>query len=360
MVSENPKKIIHIDMDAFFASVEQRDHPELQGKPVVVGDPGPRGVIAAASYEARKYGIHSAMASKTALKLCPQLIFAGSNFSRYKEVSKQIRLIFLEYTDLVEPLSLDEAFIDVTENRINLNSATLIAKQIKKKIKEQTELTASAGVSYNKFLAKIASDYDKPDGLFVITPDDAEKFIEELAIEKFYGVGKVTSKKMNALGIKNGLDLKQKSLEFLIKNFGKSGEFFYTIARGIDHREVNPNYSPKSIGAERTFDTDIYNIDEILRRTEEIAHVVMNRCHKSNTFGSCLTLKIKYADFKQITRSKSVNFKIQNINTLINLAFELSDQVNFTYQPVRLIGISVSNLDNQHGEAFQLNINFKE
>ena len=356
---QNPvRKIIHIDMDAFFASVEQRDHPEWRGKPLVVGYPGPRGVVSAASYEARKYGIHSAMSSKMALKLCPHVIFAGSGFSRYKEVSKQIRAIFHEYTDLVEPLSIDEAFLDVTENKINLNSATLIAKQIKSKIKEQTELTASAGVSYNKFLAKIASDYDKPDGLYVITPEKAEKFIEELPIEKFFGVGKVTAKRMNELGIKNGFDLKQKSLEFLCKHMGKNGEFFYAIARGIDNREVNPVYIPKSIGAERTFETDIFNMKEITERTKEIAQMVMDRCKKANTYGTNVTLKIKYADFKQITRSKSLHYKVRDTETLMEVAEELSEQVNFTYQAVRLIGLTVSNLDNQPGEAYQLDIEF--
>ena len=354
------RKIIHIDMDAFFASVEQRDNPELKGTPVVVGGKGARGVIAAASYEARKYGIRSAMPSKIALRKCPHLIFAGSDFKKYKEVSNQIREIFFKYTDLVEPLSLDEAFLDITENKINLPSATLIAKQIKKRIKEKTQLTASAGVSFNKFLAKIASDYNKPDGFYAITPDMAEEFIEKLPIENFFGVGKVTAEKMIRLGIKNGYDLKQKSLNDLIKNFGKQGKFFYNIARAIDKREVNPDHIRKSIGAEKTFAYDIFNIETIYERTEQIAERLIERCEKADTYGKTLTLKVKYSDFKQITRSKTLNLKIKDVNTLMKVSEELFDQVNFTYNPVRLIGLSITNLDNQINEqAFQLSFEFE-
>ena len=343
-------------MDAFFASVEQRDNPDLRGKPVAVGGKGARGVIAAASYEARKYGVKSAMPSKIAIRKCPHLIFAGSDFKKYKEVSNQIREIFFEYTDLVEPLSLDEAFLDVTENKINLPSATLIAKQIKKKIKDKTELTASAGVSFNKFLAKIASDYDKPDGFFAITPDMAEEFIENLAIEDFFGVGKVTAEKMQKLGIKTGYDLKQWELNALIKTFGKVGRFYYNIARAIDNRDVNPDRIRKSIGAERTFSYDIFNIDEIKERTENIADKLIERCIKAETFGRTLTLKVKYSDFKQITRSKTVNYKISDKVTILSLAEELFEQVDFTYNSIRLIGLSITNLDNQGEEAFQLNL----
>ena len=353
------RKIIHIDMDAFFASVEQRDNPELMGKPVVVGGKGARGVIAAASYEARKYGVRSAMPSKIALRKCPDLIFAGSDFKKYKEVSNQIREIFFEYTDLVEPLSIDEAFLDVTENKINLPSATLIAKQIKKKIKEKTQLTASAGVSFNKFLAKIASDYKKPDGFFAVTPDMAEEFIEKLDIKNFFGVGKVTAEKMIRLDIKNGYDLKQKSLNDLIKHFGKQGKFFYNISRAIDNREVNPDRLRKSIGAERTFSSDIFNIETIYERTEQVAEKLIERCKKAETYGKTLTLKVKYSDFKQITRSKTLNFEIKDVNTLMKISEELFDQVNFTYNPVRLIGLSITNLDNQSNEnAFQLSFKF--
>ncbi len=354
------RKIIHIDMDAFFASVEQRDNPDLRGKPVAVGGSGSRGVIAAASYEARKYGVRSAMPSKIALRKCPYLIFVRTDFAKYKEVSSQIRKIFFEYTDLVEPLSLDEAFLDVTENKINLPSATLIAKQIKKKIKEQTGLTASAGVSFNKFLAKIASDYDKPDGFFAITPDTAEKFIENLEIEKFFGIGKVTAEKMHKLHIKNGYDLKQKSLNFLTKHFGKQGNYYFHTARAIDNREVNPDRIRKSIGAEKTFSEDIFTVEKIYDRTEQIAEKLIDRCKKADTFGKTLTLKVKYSDFKQITRSKTVHSKITDKKTIMNLTDELFNELDFSYNPVRLIGLSVSNLDNQIKEqAFQLSFEFK-
>ncbi len=347
-------------MDAFFASVEQRDNPELKGKPVVVGGSGNRGVIAAASYEARKYGIHSAMPSKIAIRKCPFLIFVKTDFKKYKEISKQIRKIFFEYTDLVEPLSLDEAFLDITENKINLPSATIIAKQIKKKIKQQTGLTASAGVSFNKFLAKIASDYNKPDGFFVITPDIAKEFVENLKIERFFGIGKVTAEKMHNLHIKNGYDLKQKSLKFLTAHFGKQGNYYYNIARAIDNRKVNPDRIRKSIGTERTFSEDIYNIERIYEKTEQIAENLIERCKKADNYGRTITLKIKYSDFKQITRSKTVISKIKDIETVMNLTDELFCDVDFSYNPVRLIGLSVTQLDNlKKEEAFQLSFEFK-
>ncbi len=353
------RKIIHIDMDAFFASVEQRDNPELRGKPVVVGRNGSRGVIAAASYEARKYGVRSAMPSKIAIKKCPFLIFTGSDFSKYKEVSNQIREIFFEYTDLVEPLSLDEAFLDVTKNKINLPSATLIAKQIKEKIKEKTQLTASAGVSFNKFLAKIASDFDKPDGFYAVTPDIAQDFVDKLPIEVFFGVGKVSAQKMHKLGIKTGLDLKQRSLQELSSNFGKQGKYFYDIARTIDNREVNPDRVRKSIGAEKTFAFDIHNIENIYERTEQIAEKLIERCKKAETYGKTLTIKVKYSDFRQISRSKSVNYKIKKIEDIMQINDELFEQIDFIYNPIRLIGLSITNLDNQRKEeAFQLSFEF--
>ncbi len=353
------RKIIHIDMDAFFASVEQRDNPELRGKPVVVGRNGSRGVIAAASYEARKYGVRSAMPSKIAIKKCPFLIFTGSDFSKYKEVSNQIREIFFEYTDLVEPLSLDEAFLDVTKNKINLPSATLIAKQIKEKIKEKTQLTASAGVSFNKFLAKIASDFDKPDGFFAVTPDIAQDFVDKLPIEVFFGVGKVSAHKMHKLGINKGIDLKQRTLQELTSNFGKQGKYFYDIARTIDNREVNPDRVRKSIGAEKTFAFDIQNIENIYERTEQIAEKLIERCKKAETYGKTLTLKVKYSDFRQISRSKSVNYKIKKIEDIMQINDELFEQIDFTYKPIRLIGLSITNLDNQRKEeAFQLSFEF--
>ncbi len=358
--SDKIRKIIHIDMDAFFASVEQRDNPKLKGKPVVVGGSGNRGVIAAASYEARKYGIHSAMPSKIAIRKCPYLIFVKTDFKKYKEISNQIRNIFFEYTDLVEPLSLDEAFLDVTENKINLPSATIIAKQIKKKIKDQINLTASAGVSFNKFLAKIASDYNKPDGFFAITPDIAEEFVENLEIEKFFGVGKVTADKMHKLHIHTGFDLKQKSLKFLTARFGKQGNYYYNIARAIDNREVNPDRIRKSIGTEKTFSEDIYNIEKIYEKTEQIAENLIERCKKAGNYGRTITLKVKYSDFKQITRSKTVINKIKDIETVMNLTDELFCEVDFSYNPVRLIGLSVTQLYNsKKEEAFQLSFEFK-
>ncbi|MCK5700612.1 MAG: DNA polymerase IV, partial [Cyclobacteriaceae bacterium] len=251
------RKIIHIDMDAFFASIEQRDNPDLLGKPVAVGGAGKRGVVAAASYEARKFGVFSAMPASIALRKCPELIFTKPRFDVYKEVSNQIRQIFLEYTDLVEPLSLDEAYLDVTENKKGLGSATIIAREIKSKINSTTHLIASAGVSINKFLAKVASDQDKPDGLYVIKPNQAESFVDGLAIEKFFGIGKVTAKKMHELGINTGADLKQISIEELVRRFGKVGRYYFDIARAIDKRLVNPNRIRKSLGAERTFEDDL-------------------------------------------------------------------------------------------------------
>jgi len=279
------RKIIHIDMDAFFVAVEQRDNPKLRGKPVVVGSPKKRGVIAAASYEARKYGIHSAMPSIVAARKCPNLIFVPGRFQAYKEASNQIMQIFFEYSDLVEPLSLDEAYLDVTTNKVNNVSATLIAKEIKARIKESTELTASAGVSFNKFLAKIASDYDKPDGFFVITPKMAEKFIESLNIEKFPGVGKVTALKMHEQGINTGNDLKKISKFQLIHDFGKFGEYLYNMARGIDNREVIAERVRKSIGAERTFANDIYDKNELFEVIERIADILASRVKKSDSSG---------------------------------------------------------------------------
>ena len=264
------RKIIHIDMDAFFASVEQKDNPELKGKAVAVGGGGDRGVVAAASYEARKFGVRSAMPSKTALKRCPHLIFVKSRHSRYKEISDQIMAIFHEFTDLVEPLSIDEAFLDVSHNKMGLPSATVIAEEIRRRVKEETGLTASAGISVNKFLAKIASDYQKPDGLFVIKPKMVESFIEKLSIEKFFGVGKVTAEKMHQIGIFHGKDLKKRSLLELTRLFGKNGAYYYNIARGIDYREVDPHRIRKSVSTENTFRDDIRNKEQLKIRLEEL------------------------------------------------------------------------------------------
>ncbi len=337
------RKIIHIDMDAFYASIEQRDNPEYRGKPLAVGYSGDRGVVAAASYEARKYGVRSAMPSKTALKKCPHLIFAPARFDVYKSVSQQIMNIFHDYTPLVEPLSLDEAFLDVTQNYRNMPSATLIAKEIKQRIKTETGLTASAGISVNKFLAKIASDYKKPDGLFVVKPNEVEAFVESLAIEKFFGVGKVTAEKMHGLGISTGADLKKLSEQTLVRHFGKVGHNYYLYARGIDEREVNPDRIRKSMGAENTFFTDINSADELEQELRNIAEEVWQRISRRHFFGRTLTLKVKYADFEQITRSKTALHQITDFDEFWQVACELLEQVDLSQKKVRLIGLTKSN-----------------
>ncbi len=330
-------------MDAFFASVEQRDNPEYQGKPVVVGGVGNRSVIAAASYEARKYGIYSAMPSKIAKKKCSFLIFAPPRFEVYKEVSKQIMQIFLEYTDLVEPLSLDEAFLDVTTHKKGKPSATLIAKEIQERIKNEVGLTASAGISLNKFLAKIASDYNKPNGLYLIKPKDAEKFVEELNIEKFFGIGKVTARKMHNLKIFKGKDLKKFSKYELIKKFGKQGVYFYDICRAIDNRNVKPDRLRKSVGAEKTFEKDLSNIIEIEIELIKISEKLIKRIEKIELYGKTITIKIKFYDFKIITRSKTIGYGIKSIALLKKISLELFRKENFEKIKIRLIGISVSN-----------------
>ncbi|MCU0390674.1 MAG: DNA polymerase IV [Thermoflexibacter sp.] len=340
------RKIIHIDMDAFFASVEQRDFPQYRGKPLAVGGSGARGVVAAASYEARTYGVRSAMASKTALRKCPHLIFARPRFDVYSAVSKQIRAIFLEYTDLVEPLSLDEAYLDITENKVNNPSATLIAKEIKQKIKEKTRLTASAGVSYNKFLAKIASDFQKPDGLTVITPDKAEKFLEELSIDKFYGIGRVTAEKMRKMNIFIGADLKKLERRELIKHFGKYGGFYYDIVRGIDERVVNPERIRKSLGIENTFERDLDNLREMFEALDDLTDAFVERLEKYKTYGRTLTLKIKFNDFRQITRSKTHSYKFDNKDFIYQTAETLLiNAITDQEVSIRLLGLSISNLD---------------
>ncbi len=355
----NVRKIIHIDMDAFYASIEQRDNPEYRGKPLVVGYPGARGVVAAASYEARKYGIRSAMSSKTALRKCPHIIFASPRFDVYKEVSGQIMQIFLEYTDLVEPLSLDEAYLDVTENHKPITSATEIAKEIKQKILEKTSLTASAGVSYNKFLAKIASDYNKPNGLFVIKPKEAEAFIEKLPIENFFGVGKVTAEKMKRMGILTGFDLKQRTEKELVRIFGKAGHFYYQNARGIDPRIVNNNRIRKSVGAETTFLEDIDSLTELEKILWEVTKDVVARIDKHSFLGYTVTLKIKYADFKIITRSKTLPYPVTNIETLFNTGKELLYNVDISPK-VRLLGLSIKSNEaiNNTKEGLQLELDF--
>lgn len=340
------RKIIHIDMDAFFAAVEQRDNPELQGKPVIVGgSPNGRGVVSTASYEARKFGVHSAMPASQAARLCPQGIFVKSHFDAYKKASQQIREIFFEYTDLVEPLSLDEAFLDVTENHKNIPSATLIAKEIRERIYETTRLTASAGIAHNKFLAKVASDINKPDGMTLIRPEKAEAFLEELDIKKFYGVGKATQKKMHAVGIKSGADLKKWTEIDLVKAFGKSGRFYYRIVRGIDHRLVKPHRVRKSYGKERTFSEDIENLEWIYNFLDELAQTIAEGMKKINAAGKTITLKVRYKNFDTITRSFSLPHYTNRYSDITETVRKLLEETDVGNRPVRLLGITLSNLN---------------
>jgi len=340
------RKIIHVDMDAFYASVEQQDDPSLQGKPIAVGGGGTRGVVSAASYEARKFGVRSAMSGVLAKKLCPDLIFVRPNFERYQEVSKQIRKIFLEYTDLVEPLSLDEAYLDVTQNRKGNPSATLIATEIRKKIKDVTRLNASAGISINKFIAKVASDINKPNGQKTIPPEDVIPFMETLDIKKFFGVGKVTKEKMYRLGIFTGKDLKERTLEFLVENFGKSGSYYYHVVRGDHQSEVKPSRTQKSLAAERTFNENISSELYMLDRLKDIATEVEKRLVKSKLAGKTITLKIKYSDFTLQTRSKTLPLYISNQDLILETVKNLLYQEKMK-DSVRLLGISVSNLNNE-------------
>jgi DNA polymerase IV len=348
------RKIIHIDMDAFFASVEQLDNPELKGKPVAVGGSGERSVVAAASYEARKFGVRSAMPSLTAKKLCPHIIFVRPRFDRYQEVSSSVFEIFKEFTDIIEPLSIDEAFLDVTTDSKNIGSATIIAKEIRKEIKKKTGLTASAGISVNKFLAKIASDIKKPDGQFLIAPDDAARFIEELPIEKFYGIGKVTAEKMHKLGIHNGKDLKTWDLSSLVRNFGKVGMFYYKIVRGEDDREVETNLERKSVGTELTFDKDLTTQFEIVAELYKIEKELMKRLEESETTGRTITLKIKFNDFRQITRSKTLTNYIRDFETLHREVASIRKSLELEGSHIRLLGVSVSNLENDDSSDRQL------
>jgi DNA polymerase-4 len=354
------RKIIHIDMDAFFASVEQRDFPELRGLPVAVGGGGPRGVVAAASYEARKFGVRSAMPGSVAKRLCPQLIFAKTRFEVYSAVSQQIREIFYRYTDLVEPLSLDEAYLDVTENKKDQPSATKIAREIKEQIFQETGLTASAGVSFNKFLAKIASAYRKPDGLTVVTPEKAEALVETLPIEKFYGIGDVTAAKMHGLGIRTGFDLKQMPETELTRHFGKAGRYYYQIARARDNRPVDPNRIRKSVGAERTFAEDLTETEEMDERLKPMAEEIAEYLSSRNNAGRTITLKIKYADFTQTTRSKTFLSGIQSVEMLWQLAKDLLRSPAPPQFPVRLLGITVSGLNSEREERYgcQLSLPF--
>ena len=356
------RKIIHIDMDAFYASVEQRDNPAYRGKPLVVGGtPDQRGVVAAASYEARKFGIFSAMPSRTAIQKCPSLIFVRPRFDVYHEISTTIREIFYRYTDLVEPLALDEAYLDVTTNKVGLPSATLIAKEIKAAIFEETNLTASAGVSINKFLAKTASAINKPNGLCLIPPDKAESFVESLAIEKFYGIGQVTAEKMRGLGVHTGFDLKSWTEHDLVRKFGKVGSFYFHIVRGHDDRPVEPNRIRKSIGSEESFAEDLVDRSAIDAALLEIARSLQERMERSKASGRTLTLKVKYGDYQQVTRSRTTNESIGGADTIMRIAMELIDLTEIGSRHVRLLGLQISSLDGDRDEAefVQLTLDFK-
>ena len=340
------RKIIHIDMDAFYASVEQLDNPHLKGKPIAVGGNEIRGVVSAASYEARKFGVRSAMSGAQAARLCPDLIFVKTDFDRYTEISKKIRKIFYDYTDLVEPLSLDEAYLDVTNNKKGNPSASLLAKEIRERIFNEVGLTASAGISINKFIAKVASDYNKPNGQKTVNPEEVIAFLEQLDIRKFYGVGKVTAEKMYQKGIFTGLDLKQKSLEYLDEHFGKSGGSYYYIVRGVHNSEVKPNRIRKSLAAERTFNKNLSSEIFMLEKLEHIAEEVSRRLLKSNVAGKTVTLKIKYSDFTLHTRSKTLPYYIGDKDVILETAKDLLYQEKLS-NSVRLLGISMSNLNTE-------------
>ncbi|NJM74890.1 MAG: DNA polymerase IV [Acaryochloridaceae cyanobacterium RU_4_10] len=354
----NPqRKVIHIDMDAFYASVEQRDNPQYRGKPIVVGGrPEKRGAVAAASYEARQFGIHSAMPSRTALQRCPHLIFAVPRFDVYRGISEQIRAIFKNYTDLVEPLALDEAYLDITTNKVNNPSATAIARDIQQDIFDETKLTASAGVSLNKFLAKIASGMNKPNGLTVILPTEAEAFVEALAIGSFYGIGRATAHKMHELGIHTGADLKRWNEIDLVKQFGKTSHFYYQIARGIDERLVNPNRIRKSIGAENSFDPDLEGIGRIELELNAIVQVVRQRLERTGARGRTITLKVKFADYQQITRSRTMLGFITGERQILAIAQELLAGIELENTKIRLLGITLSNLDTESYEQLVLDL----
>ena len=352
------RKIIHVDMDAFYAAVEQRDHPEWRGKPVIVGGrPSGRGVVSTASYEARVFGVHSAMPTSQAYRLCPHGIFVPARFDAYKEASTIIRNVFYEYTDLVEPLSLDEAYLDVTENHTQNPSATLIAQEIKQKIYERTKLTASAGVGPNKFVAKVASDMNKPDGLTIIPPETMEQFLEELDIKKFYGVGKATLRKMQGLGIQCGADLKKWDLFDLVQIFGKSGQYYYRMARGLDTRPVQSHRIRKSYGKERTFREDITEREYILRFIEGLSATISESMRTIPAAGKTITLKLRYDNFETISRSLSLFHHTNDASEISLITQELLKDTEFGERPVRLLGISLSNLDiNEEDQAQQLQL----
>nr|WP_315254312.1 DNA polymerase IV [uncultured Flavobacterium sp.] len=351
------RKIIHIDMDAFYASVEQMDNPELRGKPIAVGGAENRGVVSAASYEARKFGVRSAISGFLAKKNCPELIFVKPRFDRYKEISKKIHKIFRDYTDLVEPLSLDEAYLDVTKNKKGNPSASLLAEEIRARIFNEVGLTASAGISINKFVAKIASDYNKPNGQKTVNPDEVIAFLEQLPIQKFYGVGKVTAEKMFQLGIFTGMDLKLKSVEFLEKHFGKSGGFYYDVVRGIHNSEVKSNRITKSVAAEHTFDINLSSEVFMIEKLEKIAQELERRLKKHQISGKTITLKIKYSDFMQQTRSKTMPYFIADKSLILETVKELLYQERMK-DSVRLLGISLSNLNTEIKKTVVVQLKF--
>jgi DNA polymerase-4 len=352
------RKIIHVDMDAFYASVAELDNPELRGKAIAVGGSESRGVVSAASYEARKYGVKSAMSSFLAKQKCPHIIFVKSDFERYKELSAKIREIFYDYTDLVEPLSLDEAYLDVTENKKGNPSANEIAREIRERIYKETGLRASAGISINKFIAKVASDINKPNGQKTIHPEEVLQFLEELPVNKFYGVGKVTAAKMYNLGIFVGNDLKKKTIEELVKSFGKSGAHYYNIVRGIHNSEVKPNRIRKSIAAERTFSENISSEIFMIERLDKIADELERRMKKSDVKGKTITLKIKYSDFTQQTRSKTKSDFMQTKKEFFPVVKELLYQNKLT-NSVRLLGLSFGNLNTEKNEPFWVQLQFQ-
>jgi DNA polymerase-4 len=358
-MSETPpiRKIIHVDMDAFYASVEQMDHPDLRGKPVAVGGNEIRGVVSAASYEARKFGVRSALSGALAKKYCPDLIFVKPRFDRYKEISQKIRKIFHDYTDLVEPLSLDEAYLDVTHNKKGNPSASLIAEEIRLRILNEVGLTASAGISVNKFIAKVASDVNKPNGQKTVSPDEVIPFLEQLPIRKFYGVGKVTAEKMYQLGIFTGIDLKNKPIEFLEKHFGKSGTYYFYVVRGIHNSEVKPNRITKSVAAEHTFDENLTSEIFMQERLEKIAAELDRRLKKQKIAGKTVTLKIKYSDFTQQTRSKTLPYFIADKSLLFDTVKELLFQERMK-DSVRLLGISLSNLNTEIKKTIVVQLKF--
>ncbi|MCB2407983.1 DNA polymerase IV [Hymenobacter lucidus] len=353
MQAAEHRKIIHLDMDAFYASVEQRDNPALRGRPVAVGGSRQRGVVAAASYEARQFGVRSAMASVTAQRKCPELIFVKPRFEVYKAISRQIRDIFAEYTPLIEPLSLDEAYLDVTHNLKNVASATRLAEEIRARILAETGLTASAGISYNKFLAKLASDYRKPNGQFVIKPAQGLAFVETLSVGQFHGIGHVTAARLNQLGIFTGLDLRQQSEAFLRQHFGKAGGYYYAIARAEDHRPVVPDRLRKSIGSENTFEHDLLTHEELLAGLQPELDSVWDYCQRTEVWGRTITVKVKYADFQQITRSRTTLAPISSKTLLEQVCHELLLPLLPLPKGVRLLGVSVSNLTTPETTAGQ-------